>query len=132
MTLLHFLTFGTTAICNNQPELYQDSEDEELVAHVLSALTRLTNVSECSLKSHDMITHQNQNVLQTIDNSCRKIQELHEMSMCRCANEQKELKFFEQLSDITSFVLSDIAQKNLGKVSLTYEDLTWVSEKRFG
>ena len=51
--------------------------------------------------------------------------------MCRCANEQKELKHFEQLPDITSFVLSDIAQKNLGKVSLKYEDLTWVSEKRF-
>ena len=59
MTLLHFLTFGTTAIRNNQPELYQDSEDEELMAHVLSALTRLTNVSANLLKSHDMITHQN-------------------------------------------------------------------------
>ena len=39
MTLLHFHTFGITAICNNQPEQYQDSEDEELVAHMLSALT---------------------------------------------------------------------------------------------
>ena len=62
MPLLHFHTFGTTAICNNQPELYQDSEDEELVAHVLSAVTQLTNVSECSRKSHDIITHQNQKV----------------------------------------------------------------------
>ena len=31
----------------------------KLVAHVLSAVTRLTDVSENSLESHDMITHQN-------------------------------------------------------------------------
>ena len=35
----------------------------KLVAHVLSAVTRLTDVSENSLESHGMITHQNQNVL---------------------------------------------------------------------
>ena len=31
----------------------------KLVAHVLYAVTRLTDVSECSLELHDMITHQN-------------------------------------------------------------------------
>ena len=31
----------------------------KVVAHVLSAVTRLTDVSECSLESHVMITHQN-------------------------------------------------------------------------
>ena len=31
-----------------------------------------------------------------------------------------------------SFVMSDIAQKNLGRVSLAHQDLTWVTEERLG
>ena len=31
-----------------------------------------------------------------------------------------------------SFVTSDIAYKNLGRVSLAHQDLTWVTEERLG
>ena len=51
---------------------------------------------------------------------------------CRRANEQKEIIKILQLEVNTSFVMCDIAYKNLGRVSLTHQDLTWVSEKRIG